>query len=269
MRRDNTDLVVVAGLGSAAALGQLLTAPLPDSNPLTITLRVLTGIPLALLLPGYALSLLLLPGKESRGMPLLRRAMWTVGGSLVVTVLGGLVLNVTPIGLSRPGWTILLTAVTVAAAAGTAVDRRRRPIRPTPRAAPWRAVTVRTASYGLGAVVATTAAVWLAYAGAAAQAQPDFTQLWLVPTQAGTATVGVRNDNPGTEQFALNLTSGTQAPVNWLFTLRAGQSWQLDVPVTTGQPLQATLSRPGQAGAPQVVVLRPLPSSTTTPAPPS
>lgn len=265
MRRDNTDLVVVAGLAVAAALAQLL----PGSNPLTTTLRVLTGIPLALLLPGYALSLLLLPGKESRGMPLLRRMMWTVGLSLVVTVLGGLVLNVTPIGLSWPGWTILLTAVTVAAAAGTAVDRGHRPIRSTPHAAPWRGVTVRTAGYGLGAVVAVTAAVWLSYAGAAAQARPDFAQLWLVPAQAGTATVGVRNDHPGTEEFALSLTSGTRAAVNWRFTLRAGQSWRLDVPVTTGQPLQATLSRPGQAGAPQVVVLRPLPSSSTTPAPPN
>lgn len=269
MRRDNTDLVVIAGLAVAAALGQLLTALLPDSNPLTIALRVLTGIPLALLLPGYALSLLLSPGKESSGMPLLRRAMWTVGLSLIVTVLGGLVLNVTPIGLSRLGWTILLTAVTVAAAAGVAVDRRYRPIRSAPHAAVR--ITVKAASYGLGAVAAVTAAVWLAYAGAAAQAQPDFAQLWLVPAQANasTATVGVRNDHPGTEQFALSLTSGTQAAINWRFTLRAGQSWQLDVPVTTGQPLRATLSRPGQAGAPQVVVLRPLPSSTTTPAPPS
>lgn len=249
MRRDNVNLVIAAGTAVAAALVQLL----PQSNPVVTVLRVLTGVPLALLLPGYALSRLLLP-RPGGGMSWVRQALWSVGLSLVVTVLGGLLLNLTPAGLNRVSWTILLVAVTLLATGAAALDRR-----PAARRRPWR-FSVRSAAYGVGALGAVAVAVWLAYSGAAGQAQGDFAQLWLVPANANTATLGVRNERAGTERFTVNLTNGTQPVQGWEITLAAGQTWQQNVPA--GQPLTATLTQPDRTT--QTVTL-----TTATPPKPS
>ncbi len=268
MRRDNTDLVVVAGAAVVAGGVQLLTIPLAGAAALVP--RLLTGIPLALVLPGCALSLLLSPAAafpRGGGMPWLRLGMWSIGLSLLVTVLGGLLLNLTPMGLTQTGWAVLLTAVTLLAVAGVAIDRHRRPVgRPAAAGPPlWRRPgTLRTAGYGLGAVVAVTAAIWLSYSGAAGQTRPDFAQLWLVPADSATATLGVRNDRGDAESYAVVLRNGDAPDRGWEFTLGAGESWQQAVPITVGQQVKATLTEPGRSTAPQVVELRPA-APTPTP----
>jgi uncharacterized membrane protein len=264
MRRDNVGPVTTAAVALVIGAGQLLSTELRQSSPATVVPQIVTGIALALLLPGYALSLLLLPRTTLRraiGMSAVRRGMWTVGLSLTVTVLGGLLLNLTPLGLTRTNWTILLTALTVLAAVGTAVDRRRHRPR-TQRRPPaaqrfWGPATIRSASYGLGALMAVTAAIWLAYSGAAGQTPAPVTQLWLIPQQAtpGMATVGIRNNQADAEQYSLSIHTGTRTTNNWQLTVAAGRTWQLDVPIPSGQPLTATLTQADRT-ATQVVTLK-------------
>ena len=72
---------------------------------------VLTAVPLILYLPGA--SLLMAIDVESNVFGNEMLGLWTVGGSIVVVVLGGLFLNLIG-GLDRLSWLIYLVAVTAA-----------------------------------------------------------------------------------------------------------------------------------------------------------
>ena len=179
MRR-NTDLAVTAAVTVAAAL---VTGLIGGGGPGIAWLRVLAGVPLVLVLPGYALTAFCLPGRSPRGFsPLLWRGLWTVGLSLAVAVLGGLVLNLTPAGLTRVSWAILLAGVTILALAVTAWLRTSSPRTGSPRTGRgWRPTrpTGVAAGYAVAALALAGAATWLAVASGGWQQTPAFAQLWL------------------------------------------------------------------------------------------
>jgi uncharacterized membrane protein len=264
MRRDNTDLILAAVVTACTALVLLLTWLTAAGGPAIAVLRVLAGLPLVLLLPGYALSTLLpaespVPGPGNR---LLWRAMWAVGLSLTVTVLGGLLLNVTPAGLTRVSWTVSLAALTMLTLAVTALSRACRSradmgSAERPRILPVPSARVRTAAaYALCALVMTGASVGLAEVSAGWRHSQGFVQLWLLPARdrtAGQATLGIRSAYPQAQAFHLLLRSGTRAVDTWDMTLAPGQTWQMAVPVSPGQHLTAQLTASGQHSAAQTV----------------
>lgn len=272
MRRDNIDLAITAA-GTALAAAVLLLTEVTGANGTAVAvLRVLAGLPLVLVLPGYALSTLLVPadaGRPGRINPLLWRSMWATGLSLAVAVLGGLMLNLTPAGLTRLTWTTSLAAVTMLAVAASAWLRARRSPAPAPVSVPVpvpaslaihrrRAPASTVAAYALAALAVTGTAIGLAVASAGWQHSPGFAQLWLVPAQSSAtsggavssqATLGVRSGYPHTEAFHLVLRRGAQAIGTWDFTLTAGQTWQRTVLAPAGQHLAAQLTTAGQSGA--------------------
>jgi uncharacterized membrane protein len=87
-------------------------------------LRVILALPLVLVLPGYALAAAIFP-KQRLGAP--ERLLFSVGLSLAVAVLGGLVLNMTPWGLFSGSWAVLLGAITLGASI-VALVRWREPL---------------------------------------------------------------------------------------------------------------------------------------------
>jgi hypothetical protein len=258
MRRDNIDLAVVGV--AAVVCGALATVP---------WLRVPSGLLLVLVLPGYALAALTLPDGPTRTSPLLWRGIWTAGLSLAVAVFTGLLLNLTPVGLTRLTWTISLAAVTLAVTVAAALlprpaNHQRDPgrsLRPAsgkggrfPRSAPSRAALV----YAAGAVAIAGAAIGLAMVSSGRQHTPGFAQLSLVPKEAavgGQVTLGVRNRYQGSEAFALVLLRGAQPVGTWDFTLGAGQSWQRDVSAPAGQRLTARLTTGDQGSGTQSVAV--------------
>jgi Protein of unknown function (DUF1616) len=261
MRRDTT---VAAAVTAAAAMVLLLTT----SGGAAITaLRILAGLPLVLILPGYALGTLVLPAGSGRPPhigPLLWRAMWVPGLSLAATVFCGLVLNLMPVGLTRASWTIALTVVTLAALAAstflpaqgpsvprTAVKGTRGPRTPSGGGS-W--ATGPLAGYAAAAVAISGAGVGLAIASAGWQHSPGFAQLWLVPAASGEAGLGVRSGYPGAETFHLVLRSTTNALLSWDFTLGSGQTWQRTVSAPVGQHLTAQLTITGQSTAETVAI---------------
>ncbi len=173
MRR-NTDLAVTAAVTVAAAL---VTGLIAGGGPGIAWLRVLAGVPLVLVLPGYALTAFGLPARSPRGFsPVLWRGLWRVGLSLAVAVLGGLVLNLTPAGLTRVSWAILLAGVTILALAVTAWLRNSSPRHSSPRSGRgWRPTGV-TAGYAVAALALAGAATWLAVASGGWQPTPAFAQ---------------------------------------------------------------------------------------------
>jgi uncharacterized membrane protein len=110
-------LPLLAGTCLAAAL-TLITAILA----LPQALRVAVGVPMVLLLPGYALVCVLLPGPRlSRSECLLV----SVGASLAMTTCACVLLGATPVGLSRESLAVLLGSGTVTLSLVAGVRRRR------------------------------------------------------------------------------------------------------------------------------------------------
>lgn len=290
MRRDLTAHAAASLLTIAAAI-MLLLSDLVTAGTISTVLRIAGGIPLVLVLPGYALSALLLPHgvRPVYISAALWHGMWTVGLSLATAVLGGLLLNLLPSGLTRTSWTIMLAGTTLVALGTGALLRIRRfpavrPGSPVPGTGPLypaslhrrtaRALNGQAMVYSVAAVLAVGAAIWLAAFTAARQQPAGFAQLWLVPAANGTgrATVGVRNDYARTQRFHVVLRRGTQTVSRWDMELATGKTWTTAVSAPATESLSAELTTAGERTSPQVVTLhqgvsRPAPSPS--PAPPS
>src|SRR5207248_8776698 len=144
--------------------------------------RVTFGLPLALILPGYALTAALFP---TRQIGVAERLTLTIGISLAGLALVGLGLNWTPWGLTVPSWTTSLGGLTLAA---TLLALMRRPPRPAERVI---RPTAKIAAHhwaiaGVSGVVLILAFM-VARGGALEQRGDGFTQLWMLPDSRPTA----------------------------------------------------------------------------------
>jgi uncharacterized membrane protein len=88
-------------------------------------IRIALGLPLILVLPGYALIALLFPTKS--GLEGIERAALSVGMSVVIVPLIGLVLNYTSFGIREMPLLISISAFTILACAAAYVRRGKLP----------------------------------------------------------------------------------------------------------------------------------------------
>jgi hypothetical protein len=237
------NLAATAAVTGAAVLAALLGRAAGGTSTAVTTLRTIAGLPLVLVLPGYALSLLLLPSVPDRAW----RAAWSVGLSLAVAVLAGLLLDLIPAGLTTVTWTAGLAGVTLAALAAVAFLPA---AAPPPRAEPSGRTAGRPWTWpalaGSALAVALAAgAVAVAVVSAPWPRPPGFAELRLVPAPGPAASVGVRNAYTRAETFRLTVQNGRSAPMTWTITLGPGQEWQRALSAVAGEPLSARLTGPG------------------------
>jgi hypothetical protein len=260
------NLTATAAVTCAAVLIVLLGPAAGGTGAAATALRTIAGLPLVLMLPGYALSLLLLPSVPDRAW----RLAWSVGLSLAVAVLAGLLLNFIPAGLTTVTWTAGLAAVTLAALTAVAllpaaaappravqpVQDTVQPVQDTVQPAHNTGPSVRDtgrpwawpAMLGPALAVALVAgAIALTVVSAPWPRPPGFAELRLVPAPGPTASVDVRNAYPKAETFLLTVQNGNSAPMKWTITLGPGQEWKRIVPAVTGKPVSARLTTPGPA----------------------
>lgn len=237
MPRHNADLLLVIALAVLAGLTALLAQGL-------LVVRVPISLLLVLVLPGWAAGAALLP---SRSVGTAERAILTVGGSLVLSTLGGLLLNWTPWGLRPVTWAVFLAAVTIVAAL-IGIGRRGATDAPPPQRVglpPWR----QSLLLGLAAVT-VVGAFAVATAGATRQTQ-GFTQLWLLPSAPGSTTdsLGITSSELTTVTYRLQLEQGGQILQQWpAIRLAPGQTWQASVAAPAAsspsrEPVTAVLYR--------------------------
>ena len=115
MKQRSVDILVVAAL---AIIAVVLVLILPGNN---VFGHILT-LPLVFLLPGYALTAAF-PSGETLDIP--RRLVFILGISLVIVVIGGLILNLTPFGLSAGSWAVYLSGITLGACIVALLRRQR------------------------------------------------------------------------------------------------------------------------------------------------
>ena len=228
MRTRYPDLLLVAALTVVGAAVVLTSV----GGGMT---RVVLGLPLALVLPGYALTAALFP---EQGLGLLDRLTLTLGTSLAGLTILGLALNWTPWGLTPATWTVALATLTLAAAL-VAIRRRQGRVAEPVRFSLGGISRRQWATFALGAVM-LVAAVMVDRTGALEPRGAGFTQLWILPgTQPGgeEVRIGITSGEPSTVAYRLELESGSQVVRTWsTIELAPGKTWQATVAVNPIRP---------------------------------
>jgi hypothetical protein len=200
------------------------------------------GVLLVFVLPGYALTEALRPELArhpwAAGTAGATRIAFTLGLSVALTVLLGLVLNVT-FGLTRTTWTIGLGAITISACL-VALYRRGwdMPALGSPH------VSVGSLALFLVACCMAVAAMTADVTAANRIARPGFTQLWILPAGTNTVQLGVASHETVAARYSLVLDERAGMAQRWSFVLRPGAEWRVWATVATSR------------GGPRVALLR-------------
>jgi uncharacterized membrane protein len=216
--RGHRDLTAVSAASVVLAAAALL---LPWE-----ALRAVAAVPLALLLPGYAVTA---AAFGPRPLDRARLALLTVAMSMAVLVLSTLVLNYVPGGIRDVSWALILVVVTVACCRGAAIRRHGAEWTPPERARlalprPLEAVLV--AGGLLAAVAALVVAATVFPAGDAV----GYTRLWMLSSPGGSSVrVGVGNEQQGRATYRLLVRREGRTVLARSLTLEPGEERALRV----------------------------------------
>jgi hypothetical protein len=225
--RGHRDLRLLVAVTLVCAVGSLLTPLGP--------VRVVFAAPLALILPGYALTA---AAFGSRRPGRLERLPLTLGVSLVCLALGSLLLNYAPGGIGGVAWTVLLVLVVLLSCVAAARRRGRAPHKSSSvaRLRP----SAATAILGIGSLALVTAALILAQATFEADHVDGYTQLWIVPPAPTdiSARIGVTSEQQQSRGYRLAIeVEGRSSPMIRSFELEPSHTHIVRV-------------RPGQSASP-------------------
>jgi hypothetical protein len=245
MRRDRTILFTAIAPTLGAAI-LLFTCPEPS------WLRIVIGLPFALILPGHAVMLLVDPDR------LLGRLEWftlSVGVSLSLSMLVGMGLAAS-IGLSVNGTiatlAVMTSAMLVMAQARIVASTSRQ------RATYVSLDLIRYPSFGALALLACGMLVLLiSIPRADTSSSANIVQLWGLPNESGDLRIGAKNINSSSRRYHLAVRQGERVIVNEEIGLPAGSSHILLVKAsamwTKSAPVVAVLTDPGGRVRPRTI----------------
>jgi hypothetical protein len=244
MSRKSFDLALVCAL----ALAALVLTALGVNSP---ALRMLLGLPLALVLPGYALLAALFPQRTLGGAD---RALFTLGLSLSTAILCGFVLNRTPWGLRPESWAVILSTVVLGSSLIAFARRHLSSTRSASATNDQPAQTVQSGAasrprlslsiaqsllFGL-AIAVIAGAVLLARGEAALRPAPEGIQLWMLPVDNAAPhllRVGVNSVGSAAGAFRLQIQRGGYIVREWpSLTVTPGQHWEEMLTLSGRQP---------------------------------
>jgi uncharacterized membrane protein len=189
--------------------------------------RILT-LPLVLVLPGYALTYALFTNRVL-GVP--ERLVLSLGLSLVIVILGGLVLNWTPFGLRASSWAVLLSSITLGASVVALIrGRGERASR-----SGWVGIGLIGLNFRQGlllsmAGVVLCGAVAVSIIGAVRQPFPGFTQLWILPANGANKNavrLGMNDRELTAVKYKLSVRVDGQVVKVWpSIDLRPNEKWE-------------------------------------------
>ena len=223
----------------------ILVVLLELAGPDDLAFRLVPGLLLALVLPGYALTRAIAPQKPFSSLEL---AFYSLGLSLVAAILSGLLLNLSSGGLNTLNWSLWLGALTLAASIYALTIAPKEESKPRFKLGlhPWQFLILFAA---IGLVIGG-----FYYSVSAAERPPEegtnFSQFWLVPSatlETGEAqvVVGITNQQTQAQNYNVRLLLNGNKINSWdHLTLQPGQSWKslIEIPrAATSNPNQAQL----------------------------
>ena len=251
MRRNHSDLVLVAILAVCALVVNIVGNSL--WNMADSPVRVVTGVALALFLPGYAIAQALFP---TRRLALSEHLILSIGLSFGASILGGLILNLTPLGMNTQSWAILLSGTTLVACLAGSYARGQlstewanyEGMGEPPTAL---RLLLRQWPILLSAVALTAAAIVFARSEASNDPVP-IVQLWMLRDESATVPtirIGVNNANSQSVSYKLRLQlKSGKVLQDWAqITVPPATGWEtrleLGAQMTKDEPLEALLYR--------------------------
>jgi uncharacterized membrane protein len=233
MNRKAFDLVICSALAAVAMTLALLA---PEFGPL----RALVALPMVLFAPGYALVAAAFPASR---LGTTERLLFSLGTSLAVAALAGLLLHWTALGLRPAAWAVALGNITLVASLFALVRRWRQPASVTAH----RGAGLSLSQGGLLglALLLVVGALLIARDGAIQQRATGFTQLWVLPDSAAqqdSVRLGVSNRELGKVGYRLLVTSSGTIIGSWpQITLGPNEQWEATVALPTAQPASTTV----------------------------
>lgn len=246
MRR-NLDLALAAVVAAAGAV-------IVVRFSVPVAVRIAFVLPLVFVLPGYALTRALLSGRELERS---HRLLLSLGLSLSLAIVTGLVLDVSTIGLEARSWAVSLAAETwiLCFVAGLRW-RHRDDVREAAQSA--RSWKLRGRDVVLFAVAACifSGAVAFARTPLPAPNVHGYTALWLLPGPAGHRSdfrIGVQSGELKRVSYRLVVRVGTRVVVERRFKLAPSavlhESVRVDKAARHGRSIWALLYRQGKPRA--------------------
>jgi uncharacterized membrane protein len=199
----------------AASLASLVLIVIPFGG----LPKELALVPLALILPGYAISAaMFMPGSITRG----ERLVYTFSLSVGATAIGGLVWQLF-FGLSRASWAFVLVAIVLIAAMIARGKRAKMASDPAERRSRLPRLGLPTALAILATLILTVVAVDVAIEGLRDQrAESHFSSLWVLPhgPSEESVEIGIQNHQGAVYTYRLSV-ERVGIPV-WLWEGRLG-----------------------------------------------
>jgi hypothetical protein len=228
-------------IASASSLVCVLVALLVPLE----TVRLVFAAPLALLLPGYAITTACFARRRLERPQLM---VLSLALSLATLALGGLALNYVPGGIRALSWAVLLLLVVLN---GCRVAALRRPPRAEPPMFPRPRLGGAGSALLLAGLSAAVAAVALSFATLPAKNAIGYTQLWALPEPGSKGTeiqVGVGSEEQDQASYYLLVRVGDRPLVRRDIHLGPGEAQVIrlrpELPATGGPvPVIATLLR--------------------------
>lgn len=243
MRLKNLDLSIALVISTASILCVLL--------PITLLwLRTVLALPLIFVLPGYLLTELLFYWRKIAPS---HRLLLTLGLSIVIVIISGLLLNILPIGLQSISWVICLSFITLIEIVIVAVRRGKI------AGSEIKIKVLHIYEYCLFGLALGGIIFALQYAreGMAQEPHVGFTQFWMVPAGGNACAVklGIHSFEPGQMAYSVSV-AANDVPISAQFpaVLKVGEQVEqtLELPASVHEEtvnVQAKLyrlDRPGE-----------------------
>jgi uncharacterized membrane protein len=195
--------------------------------------RAIMSLPLVIVLPGYAITAAVFP-KGTLGVP--ERLLFSMGTSLALAILCGLLLNWTPWGFQVGAWLVLLCGTTLLASLVAQIRQRR--AHAVARTSAHIGLDVRQGLLLSMAVLLIGAAVWMARTPAPQKGLQGYTMLWMLPDVAGKHAVrlGVRSKEFDTTNYRLRVQVNDQTVREWpSIQLGPNEQWEETIELSMEQ----------------------------------
>jgi hypothetical protein len=222
--------------------------------------RVPLSLPLVFIGPGYVLHAALSPRNP---LTPLETLLVSVGGSIVIAILLGLLVAAFRVPLEPMSWTLALATFTMIGAA--IAWFRKRNLEREPRGHGFPTMRAREAVLLTIAIIGSLGILVGTRVIASGQEEPPPEQLWLIPRQGALdARLGMRAGGQA-GAYTIRLTSAGALLQEFTLQLSAGETWEQDLTFTEeerSRPVVGRLYAGETATELRFVVLQPPPNAT-------